>query len=179
MERLIEWLEQSDFTGIVFADKGKGTFPLSQGYIDVTDAPDVVMSFRWYADKNQFGVSGLIDADWNRPAGEGTHATLSPYDVHNTLIAAGPHLRRGFEDDLATGNVDLAPTILHLLGIAAPARFRGRELAEAFIESEGSRSTSQESDSTVRVISNGKRSPRLKISSVHNSEYIDQGDNGH
>ena len=179
VERLIEWLEQSDFTGIVFADKGKGTFPLSQGYIDVDDPPDVVMSFRWYGDKNPFGVSGLIDADWNRKAGEGTHATLSPYDIHNTLIAAGPDLRRGFDDDFPTGNVDLAPTILHLLRIAAPARFQGRVLAEAFAKNEGSRSTSQASDSGVRVISNGKRGPRLKISSVHNSEYIDQGDSGH
>jgi arylsulfatase A-like enzyme len=174
--RLIEWLEESDFAGIVFANKGKGAFPLSQGYIDVADPPDVVMSFRWYGDKNQFGVPGLIDADWNRPAGEGTHATLSPYDVHNTLIAVGPHLRRGFEDDLPTGNVDLAPTVLRILGIAAPAHLQGRELAEAFAESEGSRSTSQGSDFSERVISKSKRGLRLKISSVHDSEYIDQGD---
>ena len=174
--RLIEWLEQSDFAGIVFADKAKGAFPLSRGYIDVADPPDVVMSFRWYGDKNKFGVPGLIDADWNRPAGEGTHATLSPYDIHNTLIAAGPDLRRGFDDDLPTGNVDLAPTILHLLGISPPAHLQGRELAEAFAESEGSRSTSQRSDSSVRVITNGKRGFRLKISSVYDSEYIDQGD---
>src|SRR5437588_969923 len=159
VERLIEWLEQSDFTGIVFADKGKGTFPLSQGYIDVDDPPDVVMSFRWYGDKNKFGVPGLIDADWNRKAGEGTHATLSPYDIHNTLIAAGPDLRRGFDDDFPTGNVDLAPTILHLLGIVAAPQFQGRELAEAFSESQGLRSTSQGNNSSERVISNGKRRP--------------------
>jgi arylsulfatase A-like enzyme len=177
--RLVEWVKQSDFAGIVFADKGKGAFPLSRGYIDVADPPDVAMSFRWYGDKNQFGVPGLIDADWNRPAGEGTHATLSPYDVHNTLIAAGPDLRRGFEDDLPTGNVDLAPTILHLVGIAAPPQFQGRMLAEAFTENEGSRSKGQASDSSVRVISNSKRGPKLKISSVDNSEYIDQADNGH
>jgi arylsulfatase A-like enzyme len=175
--RLIEWLEQSDFAGIVFADNGKGAFPLSQGYIDAADAPDVVMSFRWYGDKNKFGVPGLIDADWNRKAGEGTHATLSPYDVHNTLIAAGPDLRHGFEDDLPTGNIDLAPTILRILGIAAPAQFQGRELAEAFPENKGSPAASQARvESAVRVISNSKQGPGLKISSVRDSEYIDQGD---
>jgi arylsulfatase A-like enzyme len=174
--RLIERLEQSDFAGIVFADKAKGAFPLSRGYIDVADGPDVVMSFRWYGDKNQFGVPGLIDADWNRPAGEGTHATLSPYDVHNTLIAVGPHLRRGFEDDLPTGNVDLAPTILHLLEIGAPAHLQGRELAEAFAENEGSTFVSQgRIEPTEHVISDGTHGPMLKISSVHDSDYIDEG----
>src|SRR5205807_1911289 len=59
--RLVEWLEQSDFAGIVFADKSKGAYPLSRGYIDVADPPDVVMSFRWYNEKNKFGVPGLID----------------------------------------------------------------------------------------------------------------------
>src|SRR5207237_6401911 len=75
--RLIEWLEQNDFAGIVFADKAKGAFPLSRGYIDVADPPDVVMSFRWYVDQNKFGVPGLIDADSNRLAGDGTHAPVS------------------------------------------------------------------------------------------------------
>jgi arylsulfatase A-like enzyme len=178
VRRLVDWLEHSDFAGIIFTrDNVNGTLPFSQAHIDAAEAADIVMSFQWYDQKNQFGVPGLIDADWNRKAGQGTHATFSPYDVHNTLIAAGPHLRHGFEDDLPTGNVDLAPTILRILGIAAPAQFQGRELAEAFVENEGSPSTSQARiGSTVRVISNGKQRPTLKVSSVGNSDYIDQGD---
>jgi arylsulfatase A-like enzyme len=177
VKRLVELLEQSDFAGIVFAGQGTGAFPLAQGHIDVANPPDVVMSFRWYDDRNQFGVPGLIDADWNRKAGEGTHATLSPYDVHNTLIGAGPHLRRGFEDDLPTGNVDLAPTILHLLGVEVQSQLQGRELAEAYAENEPTRSVSQEKvESTMRVIRNTQRGPALKILSVHDSDYIDRAD---
>jgi len=174
VERLVEWLERSDFSGIIFADHGKGAFPLSEGYIDVADAPDVVMSFRWYGDKNKFGVPGLIDADWNRKAGEGTHATLSPYDVHNTLIAAGPDLRRGFEDNLPTGNVDLAPTILHLLGIAAPAQLQGRELAEAYVENEGSHWESRETETAVPIDGKWKRMQELKILEIGGRKYIDR-----
>jgi arylsulfatase A-like enzyme len=32
--------------------------------------------------------------------------------MHNTCIAAGPGFRRGATDDLPTGNVDIAPTVL-------------------------------------------------------------------
>ena len=54
--------------------------------------------------KNQFNVPGMIDADWQRAAGKGTHATLSRFDMHNTLIAAGPDFKRDQTDDLPSGN---------------------------------------------------------------------------
>ena len=104
----------------------EGTFALEQANIQNDRAPDVVMAFRWDASKNQFGVPGMIDADWQRAAGKGTHATLSRFDMHNTLIAAGPDFKPGETDDLPSGNVDLAPTILQILGIKPPTE-NGRE----------------------------------------------------
>src|SRR5438046_9314707 len=73
----------------------------------------------------------MIVADWQRAAGKGTHATLSRFDMHNTLIAAGPDFRRGEADDLPTGNIDVTPTILQILGIKAPVQMDGRILSEA------------------------------------------------
>src|SRR5205809_1297732 len=130
--RLVEFLQQTDFAGVVFT-KGpmQGTFSLDEAKIDSREAPDVVMAFRWNDSKNQFGVPGMIDADWQRGAGKGTHATLSRFDMHNMLIAAGPDFRRGQTDDLATGNIDLAPTILQILGIKAPQQMDGRILSES------------------------------------------------
>ncbi len=91
------------------------------------------MAFRWNDSKNQFGIPGMIDADWQRAAGKGTHATLSRFDMHNMLIAAGPDFRHGETDDLPTGNIDLAPTILQILGSKAPTKMDGRVLSEAMI----------------------------------------------
>ncbi len=59
------------------------------------------------------------------------HVTLSRFDMQNTLIAAGPDFRRGFADELPTGNVDVAPTILWILGITPPQPLDGRVLTEA------------------------------------------------
>src|SRR5947208_15266280 len=88
------------------------------------------MAFRWDASKNQFDVPGMIDADWQRAAGKGTHATLSKFDMHNILIVAGPDFRRGYASDDASGNVDLAPTILSILGIKSAAQMACRILSE-------------------------------------------------
>ena len=53
--------------------------------------------------------------------------------MHNTQIAAGPDFRRGGTDDLPTGNVDVAPTILHILGIKPSQEMDGRVLSEAMV----------------------------------------------
>jgi hypothetical protein len=130
--RLVEFLQQSDFAGVVFTkQRMEGTFELEQANIQNDRPPDVVMAFRWDPLKNQFGVPGMIDADWQRAAGEGTHATLSRFDMHNTLIAAGPDFKRGETDDLPSGNVDLAPTIVQILSIKPQHKMDGRILSEA------------------------------------------------
>src|SRR6266404_9180908 len=140
IRRLVEFLQQSDFAGVIFTKEPvEGTFALAQANMNShegRDVPDVVMSFRWTDSKNQFGIPGMIDADWQRAAGKGTHATLSRFDMHNMLIAAGPDFRRGETDDLPTGNIDLAPMILQILGSKAPAKMDGRVLSEAMIGSD-------------------------------------------
>jgi arylsulfatase A-like enzyme len=105
---------------------------LSDAFIDTPDAPDIVMSASWSAKTNRFNVSGLLAAD--SPSDGGTHGSLSEWDIHNTLLAAGPDIRRGFRDLLPSGNVDVAPTILHLLGIQPEKPMDGRILAEALDE---------------------------------------------
>ena len=37
--------------------------------------------------------------------------------MHNTLIASGPDFKSAFVDEAASGNIDVAPTILWILGI--------------------------------------------------------------
>src|SRR5436305_1919680 len=134
IRRLVEFLQQSDFAGVIFTKHPmEGTFSLDQAKIANDRSPDVVMSFRWKDQKNQFGVLGMIDADWQRAAGQGTHATLSPFDIHNTLIAAGPDFKRGEVDDLPSGNVDLASTILQILGIKPQKQLDGRILLEVMV----------------------------------------------
>lgn len=62
----------------------------------------------------------------------GMHGSFSPRDVHNTLIAAGPHFKVGFSDEWPTGNVDIAPTVAALLGLHFNAP-DGRVLREALV----------------------------------------------
>ena len=184
--RLVEFLQQSDFAGVIFTKQAmEGTFSLEQANIQNDRAPDVVMAFRWEASKNQFDVPGLIDADWQRAAGKGTHATLSRFDVHNTLIAAGPDFKRGETNDLASGNVDLAPTILYILDIKPPQKMDGRILSEAMTGRVGAlrrpdaaarrpyRAT--KTIEATKHFRSGTWRQSLQISRVDSTIYLDEG----
>jgi arylsulfatase A-like enzyme len=179
MHRLVEFLQQSDFAGVIFTKQGlPGTFRLDDAKIDNPHSPDVVIAFRWNDSKNQFGVPGMIDADWQREAGKGTHATLGRFDMHNTLVAAGPDFRRGQTDDLATGNIDLAPTILHSLGIKAPQEMDGRVLSEAMTGVDRASTGREAETKTIEAkkdFAAGIWRQSLRISRVGSTIYLDEG----
>jgi hypothetical protein len=173
--RLVTWLEQTDFAGVIFTrEKMDGTFPLALARIDTPHIPDVVMAFRWNERPNKFGSPGMIDADWNRKPGGGTHATLSRFDMHNTLIAAGPDFRPGMVDELPSGNIDLAPTILHILGVVPREKMDGRILSEALIDGEAGEAQTETAVASRQFGSTTWRQ-YLKISRVGSAVYLDEG----
>jgi arylsulfatase A-like enzyme len=136
IQRLVEFLQGSDFAGVIFTRKEMpGTFPLSAVRLDATNAmPDVILSMRWTADLSSAGTPGMVYSD-NGTKGRGTHGSLSRYDMHNTLVAFGPDFKAGYIDEFPSGNADVAPTILHILGVKPPVKMDGRVLLEA-LESE-------------------------------------------
>jgi arylsulfatase A-like enzyme len=189
IRRLVEFLQQSDFAGVIFTKEPmEGTFGLSEatihppspghGAASSDHAPDVVMAFRWNDSQNQFGIPGMIDADWQRAAGKGTHATLSRFDMHNLLIAVGPDFRHGELDDLPTGNTDLAPTILRILGIKSPEQLDGRILSEAMVKVDPATTGLKPETRTVEAkkdFAAGTWRQTLKISRVDSTIYLDEG----
>ena len=86
----------------------------------------ILFSPDWTDTPNAHGVRGSVSA-----GGVAGHGSASPWDVHNTLIGAGPDLGRGITIDVPSANVDLMPTVLSLLGLPMPSSVQGRVLAEA------------------------------------------------
>ena len=133
VRKVVGCLQRQEFTGVLFTRRPvEGAFTLEQAHLNTPEAPDIVVALRWLPDKSSNGTPGLVFCDdGGRKAGEGMHVTLSRFDMHNTLIAAGPDFRQGTIDDLPSGNVDIAPTILWILGIKPPRPMDGRVLTEA------------------------------------------------
>jgi predicted AlkP superfamily pyrophosphatase or phosphodiesterase len=89
----------------------------------------ILCSPDWTDARNAYGMRGTVAS-----GGTAGHGSSSPWDIHNTLIAAGPDLKRGITADTPSANVDFAPTFLRLLGIAIPQSVQGRPLEEALVD---------------------------------------------
>jgi len=175
-DRLVEWLQHSDFAGVIFTrEKFEGTFPLETARTNTADAPDVMVALRWNKKPNRYGIPGQIITDAKREAGKGSHATLSEFDVHNTLIAAGPGFRRGTTNELPSSNVDVAPTVLHLLGLESPNKMDGRVLFEAMAGDSPSLRAATETQEATRKFPRGEWRQYLRVSRVGETTYLDEG----
>jgi arylsulfatase A-like enzyme len=177
VRRLVDFLQTTDFAGVIFSRvKAEGTFPLeSVGYSTTNGEPDIILSLRWSAGTNTHGAPGLMTTMGGN-AGKGSHASLSRFDMNNTLVAHGPDFKRGLISDIPSGNVDVAPTILWLLGVKAPPTMDGRVLHEAL-----ARSTVKPPKAQTKTIEASRDlglfhwQQYLKFSSVGTTRYFDEG----
>ena len=177
VEKLVDYLQRSDFAGVLFTrEPVEGAFTLDQVHLDTTFAPDVLIALRWTSGENEYQVPGLLQADLGRKPGQGMHASLSPFDVHNTLVAKGPDFRRGISNELPTSNLDLAPTILWILGLPPPQRQDGRILFEA-IQKEKARYPKPESTllTASRELENGVWYQYLRLTNLGPFSYLSEG----
>ncbi len=177
IRRVVQFLQTTDCAGTIFCRLPvEGTFPFeSVGYSVTNNAPDIILSLRWSAETNSHGAPGLMTTAGGT-AGKGSHASLSRFDMNNTLVAHGPDFKRGMVSHVPSGNVDLAPTILWLLGVKAPASMDGRVLHEALANS-----TTATPEPKVETIESKCASglfwweQYLKFSTVGSTRYFDEG----
>ncbi len=178
IRRLAEFFQQSAFAGVIFANGGlPGTFGLSAVHIDSPNAPDVVVAFRWNDDKSVTGFPGSIFSEGRKP-GQGNHSTLSRYELHNTLIANGPDFRKGFRDELPSSNVDLAPTVAHLLALPNVPPMDGRVLTESFasdVAMEITKPVTQRAEATRETGSTAVWRQYLQTTTYQGEIYFDEG----
>jgi predicted AlkP superfamily pyrophosphatase or phosphodiesterase len=180
--RLVGFLQNMDSVGVIFSrlNNGKpvdGSFALSAVRMDAAEtAPNIIVSFKWTNDKNEFDVPGYVYSEGSK-RGAGTHASLSRWDMHNTLIANGPDFREGFINDLPSSNADVAPTILSILGVKQPqGGMDGRVLTEAFVS--GKAPSGQPKTETIRATRNiGLRTweQYLKTTTFDGAFYVEEG----
>ena len=90
-------------------------------------AADLMFSFSWDRESAAGGVPGRITGSGETVA---DHGTASPYDMKGFLLARGAGVIAGARPALPTGLVDIAPTILHMLGVPPPENMDGRVLTE-------------------------------------------------
>src|SRR5262249_41510875 len=135
--------------------------------------PDVIITHRWSAEPNPFGVAGTqwIPGTAGQLAHNG-HGGLNPYVTHSTLLVSGPDFDHGkMVASLPAGNQDIAPTVLALEGLPLPQDLQGRVLSEAFRKPP--QPLAKGSSRTLRV-SAGDFCAEIDVSYAGSSRYLNQ-----
>jgi arylsulfatase A-like enzyme len=134
IREIVTALQQAEGVGAVFtraaspgADEGWVPGTLSLGLVRWSHdrSAQILYSPDWTGAANEYGYPGT-----SAQGGVAGHGSSSPFDIHNTLVAAGPDLKAHVEIATPSGNVDFAPTFLHLLGLDIPPAMQGRILHE-------------------------------------------------
>jgi hypothetical protein len=136
--RLVAAITSQPWCGPVFTrakNETDGIAPGSLGnhlvFADHARTPDVSFSFRANDGVDPFGLVGGTFYDNDRRAGLGVHGGLHPKELAALGIVAGSRFpAAGSVSTVPTGICDLAPTILHLFGIARPETMTGRIMHE-------------------------------------------------
>jgi arylsulfatase A-like enzyme len=179
IDRIVAMLQGIEGIGPIFRAarggrlEGTGVLPLDCVGAGGSLAPEILFSHDWRDDANAHGCQGSA---WSDPTSKAaTHGSISPWDVRNTLIGAGPSFKRGLVSAVPAGNIDITPTLMHTLGLAATEGLDGRVLHEALVE--GPAPETIEIDRTVLTAESdrGRFREWVQVSTVAGTRYVDFG----
>jgi predicted AlkP superfamily pyrophosphatase or phosphodiesterase len=174
--RLARFIQTQDWGGVVFAaGPVEGAFPLDLIHMANRDrGPDLLFTFPWTSRPNAFGVRGtdLANVSAGGAPYASDHGGMSPWNVRNTFLAWGAGVKKGVTVGVPAGAVDVAPTVLALLGVDGEAGLDGRVVNEAL---EGGPDPEQVAVETrIHPVAAGAYRAALQISTVDGRRYVDK-----
>ncbi len=136
IEKVARWMSEQPWCGVLLTGSGvPGTLPMTAGNVAGSRSPDLYWALRTGDGPNQYGYRGTCLAqNADIPIGGGLHGGFHPVELNNVLSMGGDRVRAETVVDTPCGIVDLAPTMLALLGVERPSGQAGRALTEAFQE---------------------------------------------
>ena len=179
-DRLVKWLMEQPWCGTITASRVMasilGTLPASLVNTEGPRCPEITMSFRWSSGSNDAGYDGFVYSTAGGP-GRGQHGSMSKSESRCILFASGPSFKQGARLDTPTGNMDIAPTVLRILGISPDDSMEGRVLEEALTDGPeaGAVDWSTELHETERPLGHKVFRQQIQISRVGDTTYIDHG----
>ena len=186
LSKLVRWIQEQPWAGAIF---GSGPYGDLAGVLALESlwgdklpgdrVPALAVSPAWSDQPNDFGVPGTIAALTEQVALRSTHGSASPYDLHAFLVASGPDFREGVTTELPSGAIDLAPTVLQLLGREQPEAMDGRVLWEGFRNPQGEPGEHRQTRTASCVLHDGGFNPVIVQERVGDTTYIDHVTNGH
>jgi arylsulfatase A-like enzyme len=181
--QIARFVQSREWGGVVFTagrtpgdPRGtvEGTFALELIHVANGErGPDLLFTFPWTSRPNAFGVPGtdLANVGGGARLYAGDHGGMSPWNVRNTFLAWGVDFKKQTIVRAPAGNVDVAPTILALLGLEGHG-LDGRLLHEALVDGPDAEQIAV--DTRVHTVAAGAYRAAIQVSEVDGRRYVDK-----
>lgn len=177
-------LASLDYVGGLFVDDKfcptpdscPGALPLSAiGMVGASKVPRpaIVVAFKHFYLKPGDLLSGVQLSDNILKEGQGMHGGFARDQTFNNMAAMGPDFKQHFADEAPFGNMDLVPTIAHILGLDMPSvgSLKGRVATEALAP--GKPATGERKTLTSAPTTDGLHTV-LEYQELDGAKYYDQ-----
>ena len=177
---LAHWLMSQWWCGSIVASKSigeiEGVLSANSVGVEGVRAADLTMSFSWSSEPNSAGYKGHV-YNMSGGLGLGTHGSMGRTEQRNVMIASGPSFKSGVVVQTPTGNIDLAPTTLRLLGLDCDIEMDGRVLEEALIDGPDPSTIGSINDllRAERSIDAGVYRQEVSVSRIGSTTYVNHG----
>jgi arylsulfatase A-like enzyme len=181
VNEIIKFLLPHDWCGPIFTSAqshSDETFPLSLIHCEHPRAPSLLMAFNWQERRNKHGARGCgAFAKAGVTIGSGSHGSLSSYEIHNVLIASGPHFKQDITSMIPSGNIDILPTLLEILNLPTDHAVAGRILTESLRQHDAPSEASIQTQIHHRSLNHQGINivQKLRTIQVGSTPYIDYG----
>ena len=179
MTRFVEWLFKQPWCGMIFTPGADGveggipgTFNRSIVMANHQRAPEIYYIMRNDNSVDSNGIVGGCYFSDPYPEGGSVHGGLHAKELNNVFMACGSSFKEGFSSETPAGIIDVAPTVLHLLGLPRPSVMNGRVLGEAIADSGLDAPTVDRLDFSVGI---PPRKQCLSASRIGSTLYCDSG----
>lgn len=178
IKKIVDVLQRQPWVGAIFtrsdtkgSSKGwvEGTLSFESIHWDHERAGDILVDYNWDHEKNARGYKGSSFA-----TGVAGHGGSSSYEIHIPLIASGPAFRRSYESALPTSNIDIVPTILHIMNLPVATSMDGRVMDE-LLRSSGKQKPAVVKETLEASVNRDWGSYHIKLhrSRVGKQQYVD------
>jgi arylsulfatase A-like enzyme len=136
-DAVARWLMQQEFIGMVFTPSDdpalgsvEGTLSTALVRLDHARQPELVYVLRSGTGPDAYGLPGLGAITGSVPVGGGMHGGLNRHELNTVLMLGRGARGEGSVQNTPCGLLDLAPTVLDLLGVSSVGAMEGQSLLQ-------------------------------------------------
>ena len=134
--------------------------------------PDLFVSMNWEKLDNLKNIKGQVYST-SLKKGLGNHGSISPQEIHNSLVIGGKRIKVDQKTCLPSSNVDILPTVLTLLGIDIPKHLEGRVLLECLENNLNNNEFDKLNIPLTTRLHDGEYIQNIHLSIYQNRKYLD------